>query len=400
MESLRRKPYYKVLVWTGIILGVFVLSQQVSLFTELDYIAVDDFVQYWASGRLMLQGGNPYDPNQMIELQNATGRTNYVEGTPALMWNPPWTMPLVMPFGLFSYGLARALWFLLHLLLVFSCSQILWHLYEGSNKHIWWAWVAGFIFSPVLSALQVGQIGPLILAGCVGFLYFAGVSRWWIAGAFASLLTTKPHLLYLFWGALLLWTFDRRNLKVAFGVAAAILASTVIALAFNPNLIQDYTYAVRTYPPADWATPTIGGTIRFLFGVEHFWLQFVPSVFGLVWLIFYWRKHREGWRWQEHMPILVLVSVVTAAYGWTYDQVVVLVAAIPAVVWLQRDARPRVKAAAFGGYLALSVVHLALVNFAKLSEFWFMWLAPGWLIWYLVVRKHIRADTLTELAAL
>lgn len=399
MEKLRSKPYYKPLLWVVMMLGLFILSQQISLFTEMDFIAVDDFVQYWASGRLMAQRGNPYDPDQMTGLQHTAGRTNYVDGTPALMWNPPWTMPLVIPFGLLPYAWGRIVWFLSNLSLVFVSVSVLWSLYGGSRETVWWAWLAGFVCSPVLVALQVGQIGPFILAGCVGFLCFAGTSRWRLAGAFAALLTAKPHLLYLFWAALLLWTLDRRNVRAAFGVAAAILAGTAISLAFNPRLIQDYLFAVQTYPPADWATPTLGGTLRWLMGSDAFWLQFVPAGCGLVWLFVYWRRHKDDWDWRAHMPVLVLVSVVTAAYGWTYDQVVVLVAAIPVVVWLQSDARLQTRIAVLGGYFALSLAHLALVNFARLSEFWFMWLAPGWLIWYVVAQRIRRVGKLTEQTA-
>ena len=99
------------------------------------------------------------------------------------------------------------------------------------------------------------------------------------------------------------------------------------------------------------------------------------------------------------MPILVLMSVVTAAYGWTYDQVVVLVAAVQVMVWLQRDTRLSIKAIAVGSYLVFSVLHLSLVTFAKLSDFWFVWLAPGWLFWYLTVWWLCRPNTLVEQTA-
>src|SRR5262245_1983579 len=71
-----------------------------------------DFVEYWAAGRLNAHGENPYDPERVHELERQAGRTE--EGV--LMWNPPWTLTLVMPFGLFPARLvqtAQLLWLLL-----------------------------------------------------------------------------------------------------------------------------------------------------------------------------------------------------------------------------------------------------------------------------------------------
>src|SRR3954449_5872055 len=55
-----------------------------------------DFVEYWAAGRLNAAGENPYDPERIHEVEHeAEEHPNTV-----LMWNPPWTLTLVMPFGL------------------------------------------------------------------------------------------------------------------------------------------------------------------------------------------------------------------------------------------------------------------------------------------------------------
>ena len=69
--------------------------------------------------------------------------------------------------------------------------------------------------------------------------------------------------------------------------------------------------------PPRWATPTIGGTLRYFLGADKVWLQFVPTVLGVTWFCFYWLKERLTWNWPEQMPILVAVSVLTTSYGWT-----------------------------------------------------------------------------------
>ena len=57
----------------------------------------DDYVEYWAAGRLNLQGENPYSPELLLPLERGAGRDT---DEAIMMWNPPWTLALAMPFGL------------------------------------------------------------------------------------------------------------------------------------------------------------------------------------------------------------------------------------------------------------------------------------------------------------
>jgi len=51
---------------------------------------VRDFVEYWSASRLLLNGGNPYAPDELLQLQRSVG---WGSGTALIMWNPPWTLP-------------------------------------------------------------------------------------------------------------------------------------------------------------------------------------------------------------------------------------------------------------------------------------------------------------------
>src|SRR5262245_54052354 len=52
-------------------------------------LPLHDFVEYWAAGRLLADGENPYDPEKVKDLEKEAGRTE----EPILMWNPPWALP-------------------------------------------------------------------------------------------------------------------------------------------------------------------------------------------------------------------------------------------------------------------------------------------------------------------
>ena len=78
----------------------------------------------------------------------------------------------------------------------------------------------------------------------------------------------------------------------------------------------------------------IGGVAARRFGWQKSWLQFLPSALGLAWFAFYWPRVRRAWRWEEQMPLLLLVSLLTTAYGWPFDLVILL----PAVIQITRRA--------------------------------------------------------------
>jgi len=361
----------------------------IRLASQLD-LPPDDFVEYWAAGRLQLTGGNPYSPEQLFALQKSVGWTDDI---PIMMWNPPWTLPFVMPFGLFDYPIGRGLWFLLNLALMLLCIDSLWHFYGGPKPYRWLARIVSFLFLPTLVVLYLGQIGILILAGIVGFLHFERGQKWWLVGIVTVLIAIKPHLLYLFWIALLLWAIDQRRWSVVISGSLFGLVATAIPMLPNPSVIAQYLHALNNDTPLRWHTPTIGMLLRLLFGEEKHWLQFLPAALGALWFLFYWQQHRRTWHWAKQMPLLLLMSACTRPFGWTLDLVVLLPAVIQVTVWLLGSRHRWLIGLATISYLAISV--LAAAPILPTGDFWRLWMAPALLLTYLVLWKQIGRETLT-----
>jgi hypothetical protein len=391
----------KRLTWLGIIIGLIFLAYELSVVTIDPRLLADDTVEYWAAGRLNLTGGNPYAADQLLPLERAAGRTTEV----LMMWNPPYTLALAMPLALAPYPLARLLWLLLSILSVLIAADWLWQLYGGAANRRWLAQAIAFTFFATVTVLRMGQIGPVLLLGIAGFLRFERAGRDGLAGACLALLAIKPHLLYLIWLALLLWALPARSWtprswtprpwRVPVGAALALIAATASALIANPHVIGQYLVATAADSPLVWATPNLGSLLRTIFGFQIHWLQFVPLAPGIIWLAFYWRRHATDWRWPDHMPLLLLVSVTTAAFGWSFDLVVLLPAILVVaqhvlVAGPDRSAersrrgswRPRRRVCLLAlTYIGFNAAAWAL--FSRASDFWQFWLAPALLVWYL-----------------
>ena len=177
-----------------------------------------------------------------MSLQQTVG---WLESRPLMMWNPPWALAPILPFGLPGYSAGRVGWLMLHFGLVLFCVDVSWRLYGLPTKRRWVAWVLGFTFIPTLWVLHLGQISPLMLLGVIGFLYFEQRHTDWPAGFSLSLVLIKPQLLYLFVIASIIWALSRRRWFIILGMASALAIQVATVLAVDPGVFTQYFASVR-----------------------------------------------------------------------------------------------------------------------------------------------------------
>ena len=384
--TTRNKLWYRIIMWAMLLLSVFALLRVAPLLIKPENLPSDDFVPYWASARLNLNGENPYDPQGVERLQVLSGGVASGSYTISIVLNPPWAISLLLPFGLFGYSSGRIAWLIFSIALLLISALLLWNIYSGNPKQRWLAILAVFVFGPTISVLEVGQIAPIILIGLTGFLFFTISHRNdWLAGVSIAIVSIKPQVAIFFWIALLFWVIQQRRWLVVASTAITALGLTVIAVVFNPHIIQQYLTMLQTYRISDWANPTIGSYLRFFWlGLDKFWLQFLPAALGGVWFLFYWFTHHQSWDWVAELPMLLLLSQLLSPYTWTYDLVILIPAVIQAVIWLAKDWKRWKTMILLLVYVGITVLDLVL--HMRLSDFWFIWIAPALLIWFLIIR--------------
>jgi glycosyl transferase family 87 len=350
----------------------------------------NDFVGYWTASRLLLAGKNPYSAASLLELQRSIG-LDY--SSPFVMYSPPWILTFTWPFALVDYSQGQVLWLLLQTFLVFFSARRLWLIYGNSPKSYRIAWLAALTFTPLDLAVIAGQLSPLMLLGLGAFLYSEKKQAWIVAGLATSLIALKPHLLYLFWIALALWTWQRRLWQLAAGAIAGGVTIAIVPLIIHPSIYAEYStiWHVSGIPaPYDWAVPTLGHALREVFQQHNVILLFLPSVCGIVWLVFYCRKYRTAWQWSERLPPVLLVSISTCAYFWTFDQALLFPAVIQGATWLLQRPKPFYTSRVAQVYMAINLLHIAM-RFFITDEFWYFWMAPAFLVNYLILQKESAA---------
>lgn len=332
-----------------------------------------DYIEYWSSGKLIVQHANPYSPDGIFALEKSAGA---LFTRPLIMLNPPWMLFLVAPLGLFGTYTSLFFWLVAGIGCILASNLLLNK--DAKNGPL------ALIFAPVFACLCSGQSSPLLLLGFSLFLYFYN-ERPFFAGASLLLMAIKPHLFLVFWAVLLLDCLYRRRFLILAGGLAALGGAVAISLCFDFHVWQHYFATVRGYHVQQSFLPTVSMLFRMLINVHIFWLLFVPSAAATVWGFWYYFRCRRVWDWKIHGMLLMLVSVFVSPYGFFTDEIVLL----PAVVFAMTLPERR----KYSGWILLAINTAALgviASGAQLASRDYIWTPAAWLLWFLYATNGFR----------
>lgn len=368
----------KLILWTLILVMLVWHADELRKAKDEGLIPLNDFEEYWAASRIFLRGDNPYDASAVLAEQRTLG---WAQQKPLMMWNPPWTLPWLMPLSSLPFWTARAVWFLVSLGLVLVIADWFWRQYGGRDSRRWVSWVATLLFIPVGTSLFLGQITPFVLAGAAAFLWCVQKKRPFCAGIATLPLAIKPHLLYLFWIFLLFWIVKEKRWRVVGGVCAAFAVSSLIVILVNPAVFVDYYRALGSPSgPEVWQTPTWGMALLMLFPNAGEWVRYLPSALGVIAACGLWRAWRHSFDWRRHFPIIALFSVTTSSFSWMFDWVVLLPVVVIMLCWFQ--AWPARLWWLLAGLLAMQPLLVISPGITK-TNFYTIWMPPAlWLLYW------------------
>ena len=330
-----------------------------------------DFVIYWATGQQLARHANPYDPDQMRQLEHGAGFAGKADLV-NYMRNPPWGLPLALPLGFAGAQVTALPWSLLMLALLILSVRLLWTMVGRPRSHLVWL---GYCFPPALVCIMMGQTSLFLLLGLVLFLRLHRTHPFW-AGAALWFCTLKPHLFVPFGLVLLLWILGTRKFRILAGTAAALAVSAAITTALAPHAWSEYLHWTHTSGITTEFQPCLGVALRNLIDPRVTWLAFIPCALGSLWALWYFARHRDAWDWMEHGSLLMLVSILVAPYCWFYDQSL----ALPALLCGACHTRSRTLLAVLGLlYLAIEIQPLLS---PQPETALYLWTAPAWLAWY------------------
>jgi len=344
-------------------------------------VALRDSIAYWAAGTLLVHHHDPYDHRSVLQLERQHG---YLDDRPLVLRTPPWSLFMVLGLGFLSPLWAWIAW----ITVLFACLvvglRLSRRLYGGGDVPQNAMTIVAYTFAPVAACLVSGQMGLVLMIGIVLFLWLEPTHPFF-AGVVLLLPFAKPHLLALFWLALLTWIVARRKCHVALGFATAFAATTLLPVILDPQVFGHYRQMLQQAAIGREFIPALSGVLRLLFFRSHFWVQFVPMALGVIWSLWYLRRNWQTWDWRQHGPALLVVSVLTTPYEWLTDETVLLPAILQALAGVYA-ARQGLKASAKILLIVLALLNVLLLLILRFkipfSTGIYFWSSLVWFSWY------------------
>lgn len=138
-----------------------------------------------------------------------------------------------------------------------------------------------------------------------------------------SFLLIKPHIVLMFFIALIIWVIRQKRWGMFIGLGTAIFAGTGLMIAFSPNAFDEFASVFDRL--AIYPTPTLMNLLRDKFmHWKYPELAYLPALF-LAPLTAMWvfRKSSE-WSWKWTVSPLLVFSILAAPYTWHHDWIVLL----------------------------------------------------------------------------
>lgn len=291
-----------------------------------------DLLQYWAGAKLLSQGTNPYAPSEILSLQQQV--TTYGD-LPILLWNPPFIFPFILPLALLSFQTATWVWFIFSTCLAGLGVEISMLPFRRRLRERRWVipiLLCTAFYYPVLLTLHFGQSSHILLLALAGYLALTfregRLSDGFQAGLVLSVTLIKPHLLHLVYVFVFVDAvrFSRWRTVKGFVLGAVILGA--IATLIYPPAFSSYLKTLSA-PPIYWRTPTLGSWLQSLSGMHEPVVRLLPTLFAQFLLLTVLMRARGRTFTPSLVYLLIPISLLTAPYGWVYDQVLLL----PSILW-------------------------------------------------------------------
>ena len=341
-----------------------------------------DFIGYWAAGRQIVHGADPFDADSVLALEKSVGLGDLqIKLTPS----PPPGLILVLPLGFMSAKAGLVFWTMLQIACLAASIGIVWVLLgrPATRLHLF-----GFLFAPAVACIMAGQVGVLCLLGIALFLYLHK-SRPFFAGIALLPCSLKPHLFLPMVLVLMLWVIARRSFAVVAGFFVALAVGDVFVTLCDRSIWSQYFGMLHAGGLHGRFSPTLSAYLRWDLAAQAGWLEYLLTGIACLWAVWYFFRRRAQWDWSQEGMLVLLVSVMCAPYAWITDESMLLPAVLFGVFRALDRRRSLVPIALFAG-IALA----ELFGNVRITSWYYTWTSPAWLVWFLyATRSSSVADT-------
>ncbi len=337
----------------------------------LHQVGQGDFRSNWTASYLLTHRENMYDAALVwsVERNKISMDLSY----PLITLSPPWVALILIPYALEPFVRAAWLWLVTNIFLVSVSAIVLWQSVASGrlNQKRWWiGLLAAFSFSITLTALVVGQTTIFVLAMVTAFLAFEkrGFDEW--AGiAFAGMFV-KPQMAFVTIFLLAFYIVRARRWRIAFGFIATALTAVLVLFLLRPAWPSEYWNALVALNALGWESSNLGGLLLVMTG----WAgsKFIGFAILLP-ALWFWLRHSTRMDIRMLVDVSLLLSVITAPYGFSYDHVVLLAPLLSLLAWVTEGLLNRIESATIVFLLIVANGASYYERILSPSEVYFFW---------------------------
>lgn len=285
-----------------------------------------DFYPLWAAGRVLLEGGNPYDDQNIIRTLISAGVD--LQSYPGGFHNPPWSIWLFIPCALMPLLWAEYLWVALQALLVtvavMTSLRILddWQCAEQFRCRKMLLLIGLLSFFPLTKLFLMGQSSAIILfAVMLGYRELTKKNDF-LAGALFSLALLKFQLIIPIFLVLLAYCLRTKRVSVIKGLAVALSVQCLATVIARPAAFNEYYYYIFSLfsDRSTASQTTLGHLAASITGKPE--LVALVSITSCITFLFIGTNIRG--RFDYWFFLSLLAGLICAPYAWSHDFVIAL----------------------------------------------------------------------------
>ena len=281
----------------------------------------------WSAYRLLIQGVDPYDPQQTLALQCSVGlHCQY----PRITYTPPWLWLLMSPVLMQPFEIAVPLWTQVAVVLVIASATLVATTFRSGAAGMLLATGAALFALPLIIDLLFGQLSAVLMFG-VACLFLGRVRQ--IApleGAALVVLSAKPHLFVPLGLGLAIMDLRNRRWQVLMWTVLLLLPLVGISEWLSPGAAREWLKHLL-FPRTDlsvkaateWATDApaaaLARSIASGLGSPPRWPLLAAPILGAVLAIGFSLRMSERADWKIAFPILLWLGFAFAPFVWFSD---------------------------------------------------------------------------------
>lgn len=337
------KPTQKIfgMLLIIILVGGTIYIRAMQNYTKQDYHNSNFFV-FWLSGKLIINGESPYNPEQWRAGHQQYGATTIRE--PIFLYPLPLAV-FMIPFGLFTLDKAYLGWQIIsQIFIAIAVFTLLnkWQKTEVSRLFIP-VMLLMLFFGPIYLSLQIGSIGSLTLLILLMAMLLLQKNYSFASGILLAMTMLKPpqgiSILFLIG----IWFLLRKDWKAILGIFLGGIILWALGMAIDKNWVSEFLHSSEAafdrrlgFQPNVWS-------FSYLLCNKNLNCSFTTgSILSLIFLgstaYFLWLNHKVLSIW-EAFNIIIPIAFTATVYLWGYDQILYI---FP-IIWVTGTLMKRTK---------------------------------------------------------